>query len=289
MAEHDPARFSFTSQGLALNYADWGNRDAPLLVLVHGQLDHARSWDDVARALREEWHVVAIDLRGHGDSAWSPDGAYGFAQYVFDLARFIEHLGGGDVTFVGHSLGAAIVLRYAALFPEKARRIVAIEGLGSSPAISRKREAEPVARRWRNWFDRRARNLARTPRRYGSIAEAVARMKAMHPRLPVETARHLAERGVRENPDGTFGWKFDDRARDPSPEETALHDREAFWRAVECPVLLVYGAESWASNPEEDGRAAHFRDARTVLFDGAGHWVHHDRTERFVAEVRRFL
>ena len=63
----------------------------------------------------------------------------------------------------------------------------------------------------------------------------------------------------------------------------------ALWEAIECPVLLLYGTDSWASNPEADGRARHFRDAHTIAYENAGHWLHHDQFERFVADLRAFL
>ena len=64
---------------------------------------------------------------------------------------------------------------------------------------------------------------------------------------------------------------------------------ERLWADVTCPTLLVYGKESWASNPQEDGRARHFKNARVVMVDKAGHWVHHDRTDFFVDTVQEFL
>jgi pimeloyl-ACP methyl ester carboxylesterase len=66
-------------------------------------------------------------------------------------------------------------------------------------------------------------------------------------------------------------------------------DIEALWARIACPTLLVYGRESWASNPEHDGRARHFTDAEIVTIDGAGHWVHHDRLDAILALTRRFL
>jgi pimeloyl-ACP methyl ester carboxylesterase len=66
-------------------------------------------------------------------------------------------------------------------------------------------------------------------------------------------------------------------------------DVEALWARIACPTLLVYGRESWASNPAEDGRARHFKNAEIVTVDGAGHWVHHDRLDEFLALMRRFL
>src|SRR3546814_19606951 len=104
---------------MRLHYLDWGNSAAPTLILVHGGFDHARSWDWTARALAKDYHVVAPDLRGHGDSAWSAEGSYMIANCVYDLAQLIEQLGREPVILVGHSLGGSVALRYAGLFPDR--------------------------------------------------------------------------------------------------------------------------------------------------------------------------
>ena len=65
--------------------------------------------------------------------------------------------------------------------------------------------------------------------------------------------------------------------------------KNRLWGKIGCPVLLCYGAQSWASNPAVDGRIRHFRDARVEMFDNAGHWPHHDRQAEFIAKVREFL
>jgi len=69
----------------------------------------------------------------------------------------------------------------------------------------------------------------------------------------------------------------------------AQDDVEALWAAIACPTLLMYGEDSWASNPEKDGRAKHFKTARVIMFKNAGHWVHHDQFDLFMAELRAFL
>lgn len=125
-----PTSHSFISQRLRLHYVDWGNAAAPPLLLLHGGRDHCRSWDWVADRLRGDWHVIAPDLRGHGDSAWSPDGDYSMAAYVYDLAQFIHQIEVVPVTIVAHSLGGNIALRYTGLFPANVKHLVAIEGLG---------------------------------------------------------------------------------------------------------------------------------------------------------------
>lgn len=72
IAEGGPQSRFYHSRGLRLHYLDWGNESAPLLILVHGGLEHARVWDHLAPQLCADWHVVVPDLRGHGDSDWSP-------------------------------------------------------------------------------------------------------------------------------------------------------------------------------------------------------------------------
>ena len=284
-----PTSHHFMSQRLRLHYLDWGNPDAPTLVLVHGGRDHARSWDAIARELRSEWHVVCPDLRGHGDSAWSPDGAYLAPYYAYDLAQLIHQLGDESVSIVGHSLGAAISLRYAALYPEMVRRLVAIEGLGLSPQRVAEEAETPIAERWRDWIEQRRVDAGRSPRRYPDFESALTRMLDANPHLSEEQGRHLTYHGVIRNEDGTFSWKFDDYSRHQAPLEVSDDELHQLWHAVECPVLLAYGRDSWASNPEADGRAQHFQEATTLLFDDAGHWLHHDRFDAFVAALRDFL
>ncbi len=100
-----PTSQSFISQRLRLNYVDWGNPDAPPLVLVHGGRDHCRNWDWVAEDLRRDYHVIAPDLRGHGDSAWSTSGDYSLNAFVYDLAQLIHQQHLAPCRIVAHSLG----------------------------------------------------------------------------------------------------------------------------------------------------------------------------------------
>jgi pimeloyl-ACP methyl ester carboxylesterase len=283
--ESGPASHSFISQRLKLNYVDWGNASAPTVVLVHGGRDHARSWDWVARALRDEWHVVAPDLRGHGDSAWSPDGVYTAPYFVADLAQLIHQLDVPKVAIVAHSLGGGISLRYAGLFPEKVRRIAAIEGIGLIPSGM----MLPVEERWRRFIEERRALSARVPRRYASIEDALARMRAENGHLSEAQARHLTVHGVIRNEDGSFSWKFDNYMRSYYPEDISNDEQRALWRRIDCPVWLVHGADSWAEHPDVDGRAAEFRDCRITSYADAGHWAHHDRFDDFIVALQDFL
>ena len=284
-----PTSHSFISQRLKLRYVDWGNPDAPPLILLHGGRDHSRSWDWTAEALRGDWHIIAPDLRGHGDSDWSADGDYGLLPNLYDLAQLVHQLKLAPVTIVAHSYGGNIALRYAGVYPKNMRKLVAIEGLGPSPKMLAERLGKPIDGRLRDWIEGRRAISGRTHRRYATLDEAYTRMKGENHHLSDEQARHLTIHGVSQNEDGSYSWKFDNYMRTFPPFEMAQEDIETLWRAIECPTLLMYGEDSWASNPAKDGRAQHFNTARVVTFPGAGHWVHHDRFDEFIAELRAFL
>jgi pimeloyl-ACP methyl ester carboxylesterase len=284
-----PTSRIFFSQRLRLHYVDWGNTDAPPLILLHGGRDHCRNWDWVARRLCRDWHVIAPDLRGHGDSEWSKSANYSMAAYVYDLAQLIHQLKLAPVTIVGHSLGGSITIRYAGVYPENVKRLVAIEGLGRSPKQQAESAAKPMAEKMREWIEQQREAAGRQPRRYKSIEEALARMQEQNKHLTAEQARHLTLHGVNQNEDGTFTWKFDNFVRVWLPYDMPYADVEALWRNITCPSLLVYGKESWASDPRNDGRAQHFRDAKVVSLAGAGHWVHHDKLETFMSLVEPFI
>ncbi|MCW5749911.1 MAG: alpha/beta hydrolase [Alphaproteobacteria bacterium] len=284
-----PVSRSYYSQRLRLHYVDWGNEQAPPLLLLHGTRDHSRNWDWIAACLRRDWHVIAPDLRGHGDSQHSPDGSYTMAAYIYDLAQLVHQQRLAPLTLVGHSLGGNIALRYAGIYPENVRKLVAIEGLGPSPKAQAEQAGRGIDRRMRDWIEEVRALSARAPRRYASLDEALARMREENRHLSAEQALHLTRHGVAQNEDGTYSWKFDNYVRAWPPYDMTRREIEELWARIACPTLLVYGDESWASNPLADGRAAHFPNARVVSFAGAGHWVHHDRLDAFLAALIEFL
>ena len=284
-----PASSYYVSQRLRLHYVDWGNEDAPPLLLIHGNKDHARSWDWVARELRDEYHVIAPDLRGHGDSAWAIGGHYMINEFVLDIAQLVETLGLHPLTVVAHSLGGAVALQYAAIYPERVSKLVAVEGLGPPPKMLEAHREVPPWKRIEGWIDQ-VRNLsARQPRRYPDIDAAAQRMQEENSFLSPEQAHHLTVHGVARNEDGTFSWKFDNYTRAFYPESWKPDERREMWERISCPTLLMRGSESWASDPEEDGRAKVFSRGEFVTIEGAGHWVHHDRLAEFLDVVRKFL
>jgi pimeloyl-ACP methyl ester carboxylesterase len=216
-------------------------------------------------------------------------GTYEFNDYVYDIAQLIHQKKLAPLTIVAHSLGGSIALRYTALYPETVKKVVAIEGMGPSPQMIEERLSRSVDSRLRDWIGELREVSARLPRRYPSIEDAWKRMQSENPHLSPERARHLTIHGVNQNEDGTYSWKFDNYVRVFS---TAAFDPVGvaqLWARITCPALLVRGTESWASDPEADGRARHFQNARVANVEGAGHWVHHDKLDVFLKLVDDFL
>jgi pimeloyl-ACP methyl ester carboxylesterase len=282
-----PTSHYFYAQRLKLHYLDWGNESLPLAILVHGGRDHARNWDWVALELRRHFHVIAPDLRGHGDSDWAIGGSYSMIDYVLDLAQLMNAIGSGPATFIGHSLGGAVVLQHAGTFPERVHAVVAIEGLGPPPPMI---VESPAYTRMRNWIEVMQALARRKVREYATLEDALKRMCEANPRLSVDQARHLTIHGVRRNENGSYSWKFDNYVHATSPYLFNLKDAREIWGQITGRCLLIRGDESqWAGDPERDGRLAAFRDARSVVIHGAGHWVHHDRLAEFLGVLRDFL
>ena len=284
-----PASHTFFSQRLRLHYVDWGNPDKPPLLLIHGGRDHCRNWDWTAAALRNDWHIIAPDLRGHGDSQWSTDGNYEMGGYIYDLAQLIHQQRLVPVTIIAHSLGGNVALRYAGIYPDTVARLVAIEGLGPSPDRLAERAAKTIDQRMDEWIREKRGLVGRLPRRYATIEDAFRRMQEENPHLTAEQARHLTVHGANQKEDGTYSWKFDNYVRTFPPYDMSRRDIETLWGRITCPTLLLYGKESWAGDPAADGRAAHFGTARVIGVERAGHWLHHDRLDEFLRIVRGFF
>jgi pimeloyl-ACP methyl ester carboxylesterase len=280
----EPAARFYESQGLQLHYADWGNEAAPPLILIHGGLDHCRNWDAVARELQPHFHIVAPDLRGHGDSEWAKGSSYSLSDNVHDLTRLMRVLNVQDAAIVGHSMGGMIALAYAGTYPDRVSRLAVLDGAflsGSQPA--------PIAERMSRWIDQLERISEHEPSAFKTIEEAAQRLSARNRRLTPELALHLARHGVRQNADGLYRWKFDHYQRARAPYRLTPEDYADLWSRVTCPTLLMWGSESFLPDPEAAGLLAHFRQVELVKLDGAGHWLHHDRLGEVLASLRGFL
>ncbi len=282
----EPISQYYHSHRLKLHFWDWGGDGKPNLVLVHGSRDHARSWDRIAADFCLDFRVVAPDLRGHGDSDWAPGAMYSIPEYVLDVSALIDIVGNFPIYLIGHSLGGAIVLQYAGIYPDRVRRLVSIEGYGPPPE---KLVPRPAHERSRRWIENMRVYETREPHHYPNLAAAVQRMREANAYLTEDLARHLTLFGSNWNPDGSLTWKFDNYVRAFSPYGFNMQDAEEIWRQITCPTLLFKGEDSRAMDPEADARISAIPRHRLVNVAKAGHWVHHDQPQVFLRETRGFF
>jgi pimeloyl-ACP methyl ester carboxylesterase len=283
----------FRSGTLRIHFRDWGDPKLPPLVLVHGLRDHSHSFDDLARGLVDRFHVLALDLRGHGDSETTP--YYAFGHFALDLHNLVRALRLARPVLVGHSMGGELVSRIAGAFPDVPAKVVLIEGLGPPPRDTGVEVRSTIA-----GFARIDRALAGHPG-LPDLDAAFKRLRERNPRLTEQRARELALLGTRAREDGTLEWKFDAMlttmaVTDPFDLDFAM----GFWRRIAAPTLVVHGAESgefWRDRPgasylDPDDLARRlgcFRDVRFVEIAGAGHMVHFDRPRELLTAIREFL
>lgn len=286
----EPVSHYFYSNRLKLQLWDYGREEKPPVILVHGGLDHSRMWDQVARALRDEYRVYAYDLRGHGNSAWAPGAAYTMVEHVLDLATLMDIIAknhpGAPIRLVGHSLGGMIVFHYTGLYPDRVHKVISIEGLGF-PAGHKIHGT--LAEQMRRWIAAVRNTEGRTPRAYPDLESAVARMKEANKRLSDEMARHLTLHGTNWNADGSIGWKFDNFIHAISPYGHDIPATADIFGQITCPALLFWGTESFAPLPEADPRYTSIPNCRLVAVANAGHWLHHDQLGVFLKEATAFL
>lgn len=287
-ARTEPRSLHVDIAGSRRHVAEWGKRGAPVVVLQHGMLDHARSWDWVAERLAPDFHVLAPDLRGHGDSAWSPDGAYSLADFVADLADVTDAMEVPVFDLAGHSLGGHIALRFAASFPEKVRALAVIEGVELPIVRDQRREPLPYPQRSRRWIEERRAARDRSPRHYETIAQAEARMAEQHPAMDAETIAHVTRHGLIAEAGKGLRWKYDNACRLRAPDDAHGLDLDDVLDAITCQTLLAYGEASWIPVPPRS-RLGLLRDHQVVTYPGASHWVHHQAREPFLRTLEDFL
>ena len=281
-----PTSHTYYSQRLRLHYLDWGNADAPPLLLVHGNRDHCHNWDWVAEELRHDYHIIAPDFRGHGDSAWVLGSAYSHSEYVYDLAQLIHQQHLAPLHMIAHSLGGGVALRYAGTYPEHIKKLVVIEGTGGPGWMT---QGRTVDERMREWIESNRKISGRLPKRYPSLENAYERMHDANSHLRIDQARHLTIHGSNQNEDGTYSWKFDNYTHIMSPFDMTQEETRELWARIDAPVLLVSGTESWHGQGKGEDPAKFFQNARHEMIEKAGHWVHHDQLDKFLELTRDFF
>jgi pimeloyl-ACP methyl ester carboxylesterase len=266
---------TITLNGLRLHYRDWGNESAPPLVLLHGLSSHARSWDTLARALRDRYHILALDQRGHGESDWAEE--YSAARRVEDLEAFVPAMGLKRFNLLGLSMGGICAYGYAARRPETLDRLVIVD---IAPTL----ESGGITRIFSG---------AEAKSVFGDPEEAVAQARAANPRADEEEQRHRTLSNLKQTVDGRWTWRYDPANFTQNRSRASQPDPEATWaslRNITCPTLVIRGAVSDLLSPATAERmAATIPDCRLIEVPDAGHSVPLENPAGFIASVKTFL
>ena len=253
---------------------EWERPGDTTFVLVHGFTDLAWGWEDVAARL--PGHVIAPDLRGHGDSDWiGAGGYYHFFDYVADLDEVITRLARGRRVVVGHSMGGSVCAYWAGTRRDQLAALVLVEGLGPPDASG----ADLVARTG-SWIDqwKRGRKVGRV---MPSIDDAAARLCKYDPLLDPALATRLATHGTRVVAGGVT-WRHDPLHMTTGPYPYRLDVAKQFWRNIACPVLCIDGGKSMLNlTPDERARRrAELANCRHEVIADAGHAVQRHQPAR---------
>lgn len=287
-----PPRSSFVDvRGTAYHVLEWGDPAAPPLVLLHGWMDVAASFQFLVDALTGRWRVVAPDWQGFGRTAWRADG-YWFQDYIADLDFLLRALVADDrAHLVGHSLGANVATLYAGLRASRVRSVIALDGFG----IPQGNAAEAPSR-LTAWLDALVEPPALLP--YANLAAVADRLQKNNPRLSRDRAEFLASEWAEPLADGSARLRADPRHKLPFPTVYRMDEVEAIWREIQAPVLWVAAAQSripkWlAGDGDADAEIArrmqHVQHATLVTVADAGHMLHHDQPEAVARIVEKFV
>ena len=289
-----PARaYRVDADGVGIAVYEWGSESDPVLMLVHGGADFARTFDVLAPKLAAAgWRVVAWDQRGHGDSDHAH--LYSFDADLRDAATVFDRVAGRSrVAVVGHSKGGAIMTALADAHPFRFVAFVNLDGIPyrrPGPDVPEHQRAGALGTELASWLAHR-RRTAGGQRRPGTIAELAARRGMMNPRLPVEWLEYLVTVGGRHDSDG-WRWKLDPSMRlggfGPWRPEWALFRLAGL--AVPFLGVLV-GAEEpmgWGTRPEHVSQYLP-RRSRLEFFEDLGHFVHIEQPDMISELIVHFL
>ena len=256
------------AHGLRLHYLDWGGAGRPPLLLLHGLQDCAGLWGTFAEAVRDRYHVLALDQRGHGDSPWA--GSYRLSDYVREVGDVIEALDLRDLVLIGHSAGSKNAFIHVAEHPDRVSKLVITDmdpdahNPGSVAMISRyKTESDD----------------------YPNIDAVIERLRTRQPGSTSDVLRANAVALTKPLPGGGLTWK-----RDRSV--VAQYDRPDAWEhlpRISVPTLIVRGAESTLlTAPVARRMQQAIPDSRLVELDGGGHWAHLESPDAYERAVLDF-
>lgn len=259
----------YSVDGLQLRYLEWGNTQSDPIVLVHGFSSTAGAWTRVGDELGSEYHVIAPDLRGHGQSEWDPQERYSDDQLAADVRALVQKLALPPFTLIGHSMGGAVAFTYAATYPEDVKRLVIEDSAPLAPG----------------------RMLTELRTNFASRDEVAQSVRAANPTMSEEAVQGRVDVYYRPRPDGTWGFRADVVG---VRHGRGANDADRSWanvRKVQAPTLVIRaGAEPPLVSLETTERLSRENPRiQVVTVPGAGHNIHFAHYDQFMTHLRQVL
>src|SRR5579864_9390796 len=255
--------------GLKLRYLEWGKTGSDPIVLVHGFSSTADAWTRVGEELANEYHVVAPDLRSHGQSDWDPSECYSDDRLAADVRLLVQQLQLSPFTLIGHSMGGAVAFTYAATYTEDVKRLVIEDSAPLPPG----------------------RMLTELRTTFASRDEVAQSVRAANPTMSESAVQGRVDLYYRPRPDGTWGFRADVVG---VRHGRGAHDADRSWenvRKVQAPTLVIRaGAEPALVSVETAERLTRENPRiQVATVPGAGHNIHFAHFDQFMGPLREAL
>ncbi len=265
------------ANGIRLHYLEWGDAAAPMIVALHGLRGHGHSWDSFSEAMCGDYHILALDQRGRGETDWAPDGDYSGEAYVRDLEGLCAVLKLDNFILMGHSMGGRNSMLFAGRHPSMVNRLIIVDiGPDGDPAGGARIKREIVA----------------AQEEYDSFEALLQRQLEDNRLISPELMRRRLTYQTKRLPNGKVGWRYDLEIRQqwredrrPAPED--------LWQvipAIPCPTLIVRGTETDVLPlPVAQRMVEVMPRAEVVQVEQAAHMVMEENPSEFNQVVREFL
>lgn len=276
-----PVEMAWRVNGLQLAGLSWGDDSGAPVLALHGWLDNAASFSLLAPLL-DEFHVVALDLTGHGRSSRrSADSSYQVWEDLPEILGVLEQLGWTEFNLLGHSRGALIATLLAASQSQRVERLVLLDAVSPEPLV----ESEFPQQLARHAADK-ARLLDRTTRVFPTVEKAVKARAG--DKLNEQAARLIVERNLQAC-EGGYTWTTDPRLRGSSAVKLTEGQVQAVLAALDMPTLVLLAEEGLGKHPEVVDAARNIAELQ-LEWIAAGHHFHmEDSVEDVASRIRRFL
>ena len=273
--ENEPADRTIQIDAMTFHFLEWGDPVNPTILMLHGGSQQGHSWDFVSLPLSEQYHVLALDQRGHGDSDWAPDGDYSLEAHQRDIDGFVQAQIPDGFHLIGHSMGGRNSYVWASRHPEKVRSLVIVD---TGP------QAAPQGRN-------RIQQFRELPDELDTLDEFAERVQDYTGRSREQTLGAL-KYSIRQRADGKWTWKYDKLLRTPG-QQSPTWSSEQLWECVgriTCPTLVVRGGESDIFAEATMQRMQEvIPNCATVTVPRAGHLVAGDNPADFLVAVQDLL